>query len=375
MSTVPVKWFMSTMQGAPRLSGTAGDMIGLLDACLINGFNVTAPNSLAVLGGIASLYYSGGGHGYVLHQVIAVSGATPEALNGEWRVTEVDANYVRFAAPGEPDGTASGTIGVRAAPLGWDKVFSGTNKAVYRSTDVAGTRLYLRVDDTAAQYTYARGYEEMTDVDTGTGLFPTAAQSSWGVTWPKSNQASTSARNWLVIGDTRIVYAFVAWSSNYSDNYDGNVFGDIQSFKDADTYSSIIFGTNSQTPVFPGQYFSQLNKTDGKYISRALSQTGAAILVASVGSGVTTFLGLTAATYPAPADNGLHLHEPVLILDGTSATSPVRGQYPGLLQCVQNIPLSHADIVQIGGDYVILVAAAYSAIQGRCAFYLTRPWR
>lgn len=375
MSTIPVKWFHKNMQGAPRLSGTAGDMIALLDACLINGFNVTAPNSLDVASGVASLYYSGGGHGYVQHQVIAVSGATPETLNGEWRVTEVDANYVRFAAPGEPDGTASGTIGVRAAPLGWDKVFSGTNKAVYRSTDVAGTRLYLRVDDTAAQYTYARGYEEMTDVDTGTGLFPTAAQSSWGVTWPKSNQASTSARNWLVIGDTRIVYAFVAWSSTYSGNYDGNVFGDIQSFKDADAYSSIIFGTGSQTPLSPGQYFSQLNQTVGKYISRALSQTGAAILVASVGSGVTNILGANAATYPATADNGLHLHEPVLILDGTSATSPVRGQYPGLLQCVQNIPLSHADIVQIGGDYVILVAAAYGVTQGRCAFYLTRPWR
>jgi hypothetical protein len=363
------------MQGAPRLSGTAGDMIALLDACLISGFNVTSPNSLSVSGGVASLYYSGGGHGYVQHQVIAVDGATPATLNGEWRVTEVDVNYVRFSVPGEPDGTAGGTIGVRAAPLGWEKVFSGTNKAVYRSTDVAGTRLYLRVDDAAAQYTYARGYEEMTDVDTGTGLFPTAAQSSWGVTWPKSNQASTVGRNWLVTGDTRIVYVFAAWHSSFSGNYDGNVFGDAHSFKDADAYSSIILGTGTQTPFSPASYFSHLTQSVGKYISRAMSQTGSSILVTSAGSGITSYMGANAAAYPAPVDNAMHLHEPVLILDGTTVTSPVRGQYPGMMQCVQSTPLSHADIVQIGSDYVLLVAAAYGVTQGRCAFHLTRPWR
>lgn len=373
--SIPVKWIMSTMQGAPRLSGTPGDMIALLDACLINGFNVTAPNSLVVASGVASLYYSGGGHGYVQHQVIAVDGSTPATLNGEWRVTEVDANYVRFAVPGEPDGAASGTIGVRAAPLGWEKVFSGTNKAVYRSTDVAGTRLFLRVDDATDKYAYVRGYEDMSDVDTGTGLFPTAAQSAFGITWPKSNLASTAERPWSLLGDTRIIYLFAAWSATHYTAFDGWAFGDIASITPSDTYGAILQGSAAQSPTLPATQFANLSSSTGKYIARAYTQLGSAIQLQASGSGITTYLGANACAYPAPADNGLHLHEPVLIIDGTVLTGPVRGTYPGLAQCIQNIPESHGYILQYDSDILLLVAPAFGTQQGRCAFHLTRAWR
>lgn len=375
MSTIPVKWYRENMQGAPRLSGTAGDIIALLDACLINGFNVTAPDSLSVADGVASLYYSGGGHGYVQHQVIAVSGATPETLNGEWRVSEVDANYVRFAAPGEPDGTASGTIGVRTAPLGWAKEFSGTNKAVYRSTDITGSRLYLRVDDTAAQYAYARGYEEMSDVDTGTGLFPTAAQSSFGSTWAKSSAASTAARNWLLVGDSAIFYLLAAWHTTYPNNYDTYVYGDISSIKTGDAFRTIIHGSTMQTPSYTATKFVSLESATGKYIARAMSQTGTAIAVCGFGSGVSNVSGASAASYPGAADNGLHLHEPIVVVDGTTKTGSVRGTMPGVLQCMQNVPLTHGDIVLAAADVVIMAAACDSTSVARVAFNLTRSWR
>lgn len=369
------KWFMSTMQGAPRLSGTAGDVIALLDAVLVNGFNVTAPDSLSVADGVASLYYSGGGHGYLQHQVIEVSGATPSSLNGEWRVIEATATHVRFAAPGEADGTASGTIGVKTAPLGWEKVFSGTNKGVYRSTDFAGARKFLRVDDTEDRYAYARGYDDMTDVDTGTAPFPTEAQSSFGVTWPKSNVASTEERPWTVIGDTRLMYYFQSWHSSYQGRYDGNLFGEIESFKAGDAYASVIAGSQIQAPSSPSNYFIRQTVATGRYLSRNMSQIGDPIRFYWLGSSATPYSGLQGSDYPSEADGALYLHEPCIAVDGESSVAAPRGVIPGMAQCIQTTPLTHGAIVQHGSDFLMLVAAASSTTEGRVAIHITRQWR
>lgn len=382
MSTVPVKWFMSTMQGAPRLSGTAGDMIGLLDACLINGFNVTAPNSLSVADGVASLYYSGGGHGYVQHQVILVDGAAPATLNGEWRVTEVDANYVRFAAPGEPDGTASGTIGVRTAPVGqWEKAFSGTNKAVYRSTDIAGTRLFLRIDDTGTLSARARGYEAMTDVDTGTGPFPTLAQvADPGAQWMKSYQANTTAREYALIGDSRIIYLMSLWYTSYAGRPDGFVFGDIFSWLPGDSYGCVLVAhENAGTISYPGQYvnfaYGIISNTMGRFMARPYTHVAGAIKFSTPCSGVTSFFGSEGEVYPSAADGGLHLHEPMLISEGTTVSAVKRGHMPGVLQPIQNKPLSHGDVIQYGGELIIILHISTTTNEGRVAFRISGSWR
>lgn len=383
MSTVPVKWFMSTMQGAPRLSGTAGDMIGLLDACLINGFNVTAPNSLSVADGVASLYYSGGGHGYVQHQVILVEGAAPATLNGEWRVTEVDANYVRFAAPGEPDGTASGTIGVRTAPVGqWEKAFSGTNKAVYRSIDPDGTGLYLRIDDTGTTFARARGYESMTDVDTGEGLFPTEAQlSGAGLQWPRSNTANTTAQAYHMIGDSRLFYVVPLWNPSYINRPDCFLFGDINSWKPSDQYGVVICGHETTgTASYPGHYnnFGVLTKTSniGRFMCRANTHAGAAIKHSATGSGMHDAFGSQGEAYPAITDGLMHLHSPILIIEGTGAAAVKRGEFPGLMQPLQDKPGTPGQILNNGADLLLITGAiTVSAVEGRYAFKISGSWR
>ena len=49
---------------------------------------------------------------------------------------------------------------------GWTKAFSGTNLAAYRQG--AGSMCYLRVDDGTGSFKVKmRGYESMTDIDTG----------------------------------------------------------------------------------------------------------------------------------------------------------------------------------------------------------------
>ena len=200
-----VKHFRSNMTGAPTLNGVAGALIGVLDACLVNGFNLKTIDSLTVAAGVATASV-GGGHGYEPETVVLIAGASPAGLNGAKRILSTTTNTFTFAAAGLGDQTATGAITAKLAPAGWEKVFSGTNKAVYRSLDVTGTRMYLRVDDTAAQFARVVGYEAMTDVDTGVNRFPTEAQRSGGFWWCKASNATATARGWTLFADSRTFY-------------------------------------------------------------------------------------------------------------------------------------------------------------------------
>ncbi|MCK2086731.1 hypothetical protein MXC99_00795 [Thauera aromatica] len=165
-----VKWFHSGMADAPVLRGQAGALIELLDACLINGFSTRSPDSVVVAGGVATVSISAG-NPYDKHAVIAISGASEAALNAEWRIDTSAATSFTFLCPGVADGTVTGAA-LKRAGAGWSKPFADTNVAVYQSLDPASTQLYLRVNDADARYTRVRGYEQMTDANTGTGLFP-----------------------------------------------------------------------------------------------------------------------------------------------------------------------------------------------------------
>ena len=112
--TSPIKHFYSGMAGAPTLNGLAGSMIGLLDACLVNGFNLLTLDSLVVASNV--LTGTKASHGYVVDQVILVAGANESALNGEWTITTVTSSTFSAAAPGVGNTTGTGTISSKAAP-------------------------------------------------------------------------------------------------------------------------------------------------------------------------------------------------------------------------------------------------------------------
>lgn|SRR5574338_319133 len=382
--TLPVKYFHGQMTGAPVLSGTAGSRIAVLDACLINGFNLVTVDSLVVAGAVATLTCAAG-IGFEVNQVVLVAGATggAAALNGEWCVTAVSSTWIQFACPGIGDQTATGTITVKAAPSGsWSKVFSGTNKAAYKSTDPAATGCLLRVDDTSAQYAVVRGYETMTDVDTGSGPFPTVAQQA-GLRWYGSETASAASRNWLLIADERLFYFFAEWSSSvsYAGQYGNGVFGDAITVKAGDAYHCMLLGYNSGAPSYPGHLndFAILSSGGATlYLPRSYSQIGPAIAAVRLGSAVTNYLGYSGMAYPAATDNGLWLHSPILIAEG-AVTGVPRGFMPGLLQPIQSTPLTHRDVVEnlsnLPGRKVMMVGLAQSSAVCRGAFDLTGPWR
>lgn len=209
-----VKFFTSQMSGAPALPGVAGGLIALLDACGKDGFDLKSLSSLTVAGGVATAAYTGN-HSAMVDSVVLIAGVTGgpagwAGLNGEQKITgKPSAAAVTFAT-NLPDGAYTGTITMKMAPLGLLRTFSGPNVAVYKSADPASTGMSLRIDDTGTTMARVVGYESMSDVNTGVGAFPSAAQMAGGGYWPKSNLANASPVPWFLAGDARGFYLWVA---------------------------------------------------------------------------------------------------------------------------------------------------------------------
>jgi hypothetical protein len=113
---------------------------------------------------------------------------------------------------------------------GWTKPFSSTNKAVYRNAANAIARSYFRVVDTAANYTAkVRGYDTMTDVDTGTGPFPlTSDITGDGLDIPKSSAVNGTVRDWIAAADERTLVLFVQYDgTNWEMCYLGDGIPDV----------------------------------------------------------------------------------------------------------------------------------------------------
>lgn len=353
------KSFDSDMTGAAVLSGTPGALIAVLDAVLVNGFGNVTVAGLSVTAGIATATFSAG-HSFRVDTVGLFAGATPASLNGSKRILSTAANAVTFDATGIADGAATGAISAKVAPAGWTKAFSGANLAAYKSSSIEGTGFYLRVDDTGTTTARVRGYEFMSDINTGSGLFPTAAEFDAGLWWSKSNAASATAVPWRIYADEREFKYFVR-NLNPGGEYQGNAFGDFLSLKSGDPYACLIRGnTADRSAVAGGTIGDDLVMADGSqvygglYVARAANTLGGAVRVASapvmaVGLAATHITGSVGFGYPSPVDNGLML-TPVMLY---SAQGP-RGYMPGLRYSPQvvNASFGTGDVVAGSGDMV-----------------------
>lgn len=329
MPDTGVRYFDSTMAGAPALSGTVGTLIGVLDACLKDGFGAATLNSLVVVGNVATGTVNAG-HGFAMiggavGPVIRIAGATPGALNGDWRLASVpNSTTFTFATAGIADQTATGTITAQRAPAGWAKSYSGTNKAVYARSDPSATAMRLRVDDTGTTTAAVSGYESMTDVDTGSGAFAGSGASGYTLAYfVKSNAASSVARPWTLCADGRFFYLFVDHTGTAGAGF-MHGFGDYVPHVSADAYACVLLSSHSAS----NNDMEQVNRTAmiGCCICRSYTQIGGYVAAGRCSHIATTNLGQGVVSYPGPADNAFHA-APVDLWE--SGTIP-RGTLPGL---------------------------------------------
>lgn len=289
--------YRSTDSGAPVLNGTAGALIALLDACLVDGY------------------------------------------------------------------------GAQAA-AGWAKVFSATNKAVYRPSH--GSRYYLRVLDdgsdgtNGARLARVRGYESMSDVDTGAGPFPADAQVSGGLYVGKSSTLDATPRPWVVLADGKRAVMLIAHHASHVQSYTQHYFGDLGGVSAADPYAAMLVaakdGTNAVTSLV-GSNVSGASMVHGSagatatgYSPRARTGTGtsngAFVTRGGTASGNSTFT-------PGPDTAGNVWCEAILVRDTSTADSNApRGYVPGLLYLMNATDAtSYPSFYSLGSRYLLRCAS------------------
>jgi hypothetical protein len=231
---------------------------------------------------------------------------------------------------------------------GWTKAFSGTNLAAYKMGGSIGH--YLRVDDSGpgssgAQEARLRGFVTMSDVNTGTGPFPTVAQLSAGVIVRKSSIPDSTARTWLIVADNKTLYMWV-FTGDAADRQYGWSFGEFFSLNPTDPMRTIIIarsleGSASMTASVDGLGFGVFGlgsldssvvggyvagTVNGDVSSTAFARLGDAGLITSATTSGGVYVG--SIQFPNPI-NGLLYVSPIRLKLGIS-NAQIRGRLRGL---------------------------------------------
>lgn len=227
VASTDIKFYVHTNNNAPQLQNAYGSMINVLDACLIDGIQIGAVNSLTAVGSTVTATF-GAAHNLMQYQVIKITGAAQAEFNGEHRILTIpDSSSLTFelaTAPSVP--TATGTISASLPPLGWEKPFSSSNpsgggKAAYRSLNLLlPSRPFLRVVDeldpaytaTYAKYAKVGIVEDMTDIDTMLGV-----QAPFDAVNPNNNWVAAGSGATVINGWAKWYYARANSLANVND--------------------------------------------------------------------------------------------------------------------------------------------------------------
>lgn len=355
-----IQFLHSGLQGAPTNINAAGAMCAIADACLVDGFNALSPVTVTVSAGVATLVYAAP-HGYTADQYLRVLGASASKVNGDKRPTILDAQSLTVPAAGASDGPVGGSISTRFAPLGWERVFTDVNVRVYRSPNLTGSRLFYRLQDTAATSLSAnlRGYESMTDANNGTNPFPTTAQQSAGQTFYKSNSATP--RNWILVGDDRTFYFFTT-DSTAEAHYPISA-GDFNSHLAGDAFSGVITSVS-------GSAMERLASANSgnHYVARDRAQ-----LAASINCSIFNPLSANSGnngTYPSPVSGGATFVRPVHMVESNF----IRGHLRGLMHVWEPVPCWPFAVLNPLDGIQGRVLCCMAGLSGRVAFSLDEPW-
>lgn len=195
-------------------------------------------------------------------------------------------------------------------------------------------------------------------VGTGTGQFPTAAQllTTGHTVIRKSTSADATHRNWTVFADAHTAYLLIQTGDGSATTYSGFMFGDVFSLKStADNYRCMIIGNPTENAGTAGAFNSASlanAATAGNFLARTYGGGGASVTAGKHGDGnksVTTayFDGL--AQTPNGPDNSYYLcpiwvHEP--------SAGIIRGRLRGVYQlCHPKASFSDGQTFNGMGDY------------------------
>lgn len=371
-----VKYFSSTMIGAPELTGTAGSLIAVLDSFLVNGFGNVSISSLVISSGIATVTTNLAHNltmiGSETGPVIQISGSTSSELNSEWRVLSItNAITFTFDCPDIPDGVASGTISVKRASAGWEKRYSDTNKAVYARLDPSATAMLLLVDDTDVKYSTMKMYESMTSINSGTLL----ATTYHFKTRLGTENNFTGARLWYAYADSHSFYLLNHNNFDYPRIFPVTFFGDLISLQSPDAFCCCLVGnsTNSEwyTPIF-----QLLDVPTGSFIARSHTSLGGVISALRLSHGISERISSAGAEYPNAAGNEF-LCAPVEVWNDSKTVC--RAIQPGFYNPLHHFSnFSDGQIISSPPYHEMQIRTIHGSAEvdtSAIAFDIAGPWR
>jgi hypothetical protein len=279
------------------------------------------------------------------------------------------------------------------AAAGWTKEYSGTNLAAYRmSTTSPATGMYLRVDDTVTTTSRLVGYESMSDVNTGTGPFPTTAQVSGGLWLWKSNTADSVARPWAMIATNRSFYIYnnltltneVLTSSVSHDTL--IFFGDIISRKAVDGYQCALIAPAQAAASNIAARFGSVSAAGyssiaGHYLARNYTGVGGSIIMGKGRnyrqlSGLTAVLGNTITDgFPNPITQSIDFPSICITESGTV----YRGDLPGIYEPISGVNIAapwyeYQGQGSMTGKNLVFVPVATTSVGGMVAIQTNGAW-
>lgn len=381
-----IKYYSSTHAATPTLGNNWGDLTGLLDALLVNGFNLKTIASITRSGSTATATVSAG-HSYHVGAIVKIEGADQADYNGEFEVLSADSTTFTFTVAGSPATPATGGISAKIAPLGFEIYQTdGAHKRAYRSTDPASSKPVLLVnagakgtnpagnayDTNWAKWANVGIVEDMSDINTIVGAqapydpaYPTrnwdgggnANQYGWAKWyWAHIDERDNSTpnngyRRWALVGDGRSFYLWLARWEGLGAPMVSYGFGEQKSFKPSDgkTQAWLMsdswwsstdrwFGVNtlgvmgSFGAAGSGHVRGYSNGgVTGKWLLKSFDGLvqGQGMSLAGVAGYTGTGVSGASAYLPSPngPDYALWLHQPIYTREDTGH---IRGVMPGL---------------------------------------------
>lgn len=387
--------YRSTDLGFGPVNGTAGSVIGMLDAVLVNGGTTQSVTSIVEAGTTYTATIPSDTTLETLdHLTLAGITGAGAVLNGVQVITVINGTSFSFTGPGGL-GSITGTITYRRSPLGYSK-FAGTNVAAYQTASVSGLpQGWVRVDETGAmaggqKELAVRSYEAMTDVNTGTQSFPSVAQQANGVCWRKSAAADSTSRAWSLIGDGASFYLVINSDNSLTSGRQLYGFGAYDSFKPSDACPLFLSGLGQFNTVSPSStnnglgYVAppaSLGAQSGLYLARPISGAVSPVSAMHCARSMLnpgTLGGIQGmVTYPGPPDGSLWVDSSILFDASGAPHGRLRGLYypcHNSLVFSSDYDTSPPNVAGLGGATLLNIMHAAGSVSGNALFDRYGPW-
>lgn len=379
--TQPI-WYDSTEAGAPTLNNVAGSLLEVLRACLINGFGAKTVTSISVSAGVATATCAAHGFADTYGKLLLIAGATEPLLNGRKQPGNVTTNSFDFPAPGVADGTYTGSMSARRAPLGWLEAYTGTDRAIFQRSAPEATNVLLRVLDTAAAPASATSARVLmvrsaSDADTFAQQAPVASVLSGAGGFLHKGANSATAKQWVLVGDHLGFWLMTPFNTYGASQLNVYHFGDLNPLDAVDNNRAVLFASSAE---YDGSYTNAdiLRNTQPAGNTHSASVSMASRDGSVAGQGVLpwgtgpTNTGFGGSNYPAPGVD-VPIVGPIWAYT-QSAQSVPRGTIRGMAQALANAPFSHLSIQQAGDIRFLNVVSIQNINLAQVLINLTGPW-